>query len=96
MAESLKVKQAIKRKFPTIDIDDSLETAMQRMAEHNVSVLAVKVGEELVGIATVWDVLNGLANDYDRKAHLDLDIHDQVRVQHRPFHEKFLHPAGRG
>jgi CBS domain-containing protein len=67
MAESLKVKQAVKRKFPTIDIDDSLETAMQRMTENNVSVLAVKVGEELVGIATVWDVLNGLANNYERK-----------------------------
>ncbi len=68
MAESLKVKQAVRRKFPTIDIDDSLEKAMQRMTENDVSVLAVKVGEELVGIATVWDVLNGLAHNYDRKA----------------------------
>jgi CBS domain-containing protein len=68
MAESLKVKQAIKRKFPTIDIDDSLETAIERMAESNVSVLAAKVGEELIGIVTVWDVLNGLANNFDRKA----------------------------
>ena len=67
MAESLKVKQAIKRKFPVIDIDDSLEMAIQLMAETNVSVLAVKVGAELIGIVTVWDVLNGLAHNFDRQ-----------------------------
>ena len=67
MAESLKVKQAIKRKFPVIDIDDNLDLAIQLMAETNVSVLAVKLGAELIGIVTVWDVLNGLAHDYDRK-----------------------------
>lgn len=67
MAESLKVKQAIKRKFPVIDVDDSLDMAIQLMAETNVSVLAVKVGAELIGIVTVWDVMNGLAHDYDRQ-----------------------------
>jgi predicted transcriptional regulator len=67
MAESLKVKQAIKRKFPVIDIDDNLDLAIQLMAETNVSVLAVKLGAELIGIVTVWDVLNGLAHDCDRK-----------------------------
>ena len=67
MAETLKVKQAIKRKFPVIDIDDSLDMAIQLMAETNVSVLAVKVGSELIGIVTVWDVLSGLAHDFDRQ-----------------------------
>ena len=67
MAESLKVKQAIKRKFPVVDIDDSLDMAIQLMAETNVSVLAVKVGAELIGVVTVWDVLNGLAHDFDRQ-----------------------------
>jgi CBS domain-containing protein len=67
MAETLKVKQAIKRKFPVIDIDDSLDMAIQLMAETNVSVLAVKVGSELIGIVTVWDVLGGLAHDLDRQ-----------------------------
>ena len=67
MAESLKVKQAIKRKFPVIDIDDSLDMAIQLMAETNVSVLAVKIGEELIGIVTVWDILGGLAHNYDRQ-----------------------------
>ncbi len=65
MADSLKVKQAIKRKFPVIDIDDNLQTAIQLMAEANVSVLAVKVGEELIGVITVSDIMHGLANDYD-------------------------------
>ncbi len=67
MAESLKVKQAIKRKFPVVDIDDSLDMAIQLMAETNVSVLAVKVGVELIGIVSVWDVLNGLAHNFDRQ-----------------------------
>jgi len=67
MAESLKVRQAIKRKFPVIDIDDSLDMAIQLMAETNVSVLAVKVGAELIGIVSVWDVMNGLAHDFDRQ-----------------------------
>ncbi|MDK9707130.1 MAG: CBS domain-containing protein [Desulforhopalus sp.] len=68
MAETLKVRQAVKRKFPVIDMEDSLEMAIQLMAETNVSVLAVKVASELVGLVTVWDVLNGLAHDYDRQA----------------------------
>jgi CBS domain-containing protein len=67
MAESLKVRQAIKRKFPVLDIDDNLDMAIQLMAETNVSVLAVKLGAELIGLVSVWDVLNGLAHDYDRQ-----------------------------
>ncbi|KJS03031.1 MAG: hypothetical protein VR65_01895 [Desulfobulbaceae bacterium BRH_c16a] len=65
MADSLKVKQAIKRKFPVINIDDSLQSAIQLMAQANVSVLAVKVGEQLIGVVTVSDIMHGLANDYD-------------------------------
>jgi len=60
-----KVKQAIKRKFPVIDIDDSLGAAIKLMSQANVSVLAVKVGEELIGIVTVSDVMHGLVNDDD-------------------------------
>ncbi|MGW8195261.1 MAG: CBS domain-containing protein [Desulforhopalus sp.] len=58
-----RVKQAIKRKFPMIDIEDSLGKAIQTMAENNVSVLAVKIGKELAGIVTISDVMHGLAND---------------------------------
>lgn len=67
MAESLKVRQAVKRKFPVIDVDDNLDMAIRLMAETNVSVLAVKVGAELIGIVSVWDVLSGLAQDFDRQ-----------------------------
>jgi predicted transcriptional regulator len=65
MATYGKVKDAIKRKFPVIDIDDSLGAAIRLMAEKSVSVLAVKVREELIGIVTVSDVMHGLANDDD-------------------------------
>lgn len=67
MEERRKVKHAIKRKFPVIDIDDSLEKAIQLMTQSNVSVLAVTVNEELIGIVTVTDVMHGLAKGYDVK-----------------------------
>lgn len=65
MESYLKVKQAIKRKFPEIQSDDSLGSAISLMAEENVSVLAVKLAKELIGMVTVSDVMHGLANDYD-------------------------------
>jgi len=68
MTGQLKVKQAIRRKFPVIDADDNFDMAIQLMNETNVSVLAVKVGEELIGILTVSDVMNGLARACDRHA----------------------------
>jgi predicted transcriptional regulator len=67
MDERRKVKHAIKRKFPVIDVDDSLEDAIKLMTQSNVSVIAVKVKEELIGVVTVSDVLRGLANEYDVK-----------------------------
>ena len=60
METKRKVKYAIKRKFPVIDIDDTLEQAIKLLAEANVSVLAVKVNEKLVGLVTVTDVMHGL------------------------------------
>jgi predicted transcriptional regulator len=65
MGQYKMVKQAIKRKFPEIDRDDSLKTAINLMAQANVSVLAVKVQGELIGIVTVSDVMHGIANDCD-------------------------------
>lgn len=65
MAERKTIKQAIKRKFPTIELDDSVETALQSMKEANVSVLAVKIGEELIGLVTISDVMYSLANEDD-------------------------------
>ncbi len=55
------IKQAIRRTFPTISPDDSLEAAVKKMTENNVSVLAVKTGEELTGLVTVSDVMFSLS-----------------------------------
>lgn len=65
MAEKKTIRMAIKRKFPTIDYNDSLGTAIKKMTEHNVSVLAVKVDEELIGLVTISDVMYSLANEQD-------------------------------
>ena len=65
MEKYLKVKQAIKRKFPTIQSSDNLATAINRMAQNDVSVLVVKDEAELTGIVTVSDMMHGIANDYD-------------------------------
>ncbi|MCP4341467.1 MAG: CBS domain-containing protein [Desulfobulbaceae bacterium] len=65
MENYLRVKQAIKKKFPAIESSENLGTAIHFMAQNNVSVLVVKVEEDLIGIITVSDVMHGLANDYD-------------------------------
>ncbi len=68
MTERKTIRQAIRRKFPEIDIDDNLETALKMMTEANVSVLAGKIGEELVGLITVSDVMFSLSNGDDIKS----------------------------
>ena len=65
MENHLRVKQAIKRKFPVLENSECLRTAIHLMAQNNVSVLVVRVEEELIGIITISDVMHGLANDYD-------------------------------
>jgi len=67
MTNKKAIKQAIKRKFPTINPEDSLMTALNKMAESNVSVLAVKIGEEFIGLVTVSDVMFSLSNGDDLK-----------------------------
>lgn len=67
MEERRKVKHAIHRKFPIIDFNDSLAEAIKLMAEANVSVIAVKVNEEFIGMVSVWDVMHALASEYDVK-----------------------------
>lgn len=65
MADQKTIKQAIKRIFPTIGLDDSLQTAIKAMAENNVSVLAVKVRGEFIGLVTVSDVMFSLSSGDD-------------------------------
>ena len=67
MEEQLKVKQAIKREFPVIEREENLEAAIKLMAEADVSVLVTKAEGILVGILTVSDIMQGLANNYDLK-----------------------------
>jgi CBS domain-containing protein len=67
MAEGKTIQQAIQRKFPEININDNLESALKIMTEANVSVLAGKIGEELVGLITVSDVMFSLSNGDDIK-----------------------------
>jgi predicted transcriptional regulator len=59
------IKRAIKRKFPAVGIDDNLEHAMRQMADANTSALVVKLGEELVGLVTVTDIMYSLSNGHD-------------------------------
>ncbi len=59
------IRSAIKRKFPAVDIDDTLETVIKDMAQANASALIVKVDEELVGIVTITDIMSSLANEDD-------------------------------
>jgi predicted transcriptional regulator len=67
MEEYLRVQQAIKRKFPVIEREESLKAAINLMAEADVSVLIIKAEGLLIGILTVSDIMHGLANDYDLK-----------------------------
>ncbi len=67
MTEGKTIRQAISRKFPHVDFDNNLEIALQIMTEANVSVLAVKLEEELIGLVTVSDVMFSLANGDDIK-----------------------------
>jgi CBS domain-containing protein len=65
MKKGRKVKYAIKRKFPVISTDENLEKAINLMAAANVSVLAVKVEETLIGILTISDVMQALSEEKD-------------------------------
>ncbi len=67
MTERKTIRQAIKRIFPTINLDDSLDTAIKKMTHNNVSVLAVKIEEEFIGLVTVSDVIFSLSNGDDLK-----------------------------
>lgn len=65
MTETRTIRKAIKRKFPAININDTLGTALKMMSQDDVSVLAVKFEKELVGIVTVADVMFSLTNQDD-------------------------------
>jgi CBS domain-containing protein len=59
------IKSAVKRKFPAVGIDDTLETALKVMAQANASALVVKVGAELDGVVTITYIMYSLSNEDD-------------------------------
>lgn len=65
MSEKKTIRDAIKRKFPVVNIDDNLQTAISKMKRNNVSVLAVKINEDLIGLVTISDIIFSLANGDD-------------------------------
>ena len=62
MAQRKTIKEAIKRVFPTVNPDDSLASAINKMTHNNVSVLAVKIRDDFIGLVTVSDVIFSLAS----------------------------------
>ncbi len=68
MSEKKTIRDAIKRKFPVVNIEDNLQKAISKMKRNNVSVLAVKIKEELIGLVTISDVVFSLANGDDPEA----------------------------
>ena len=58
------IRTAVKH-TPAVGLDDSLMTAVEYMAKHNASALIVKDGEELVGILTDMDVMDGIVRNRD-------------------------------
>lgn len=60
-----RIKDAIVRKYPDIDIEDNLTSAIQMMAKNNASALVVKKDDQLLGIVTITDVMFSLAGNND-------------------------------
>ena len=58
------IKPAV-RHAPAVRLDDSLLTAAEYMAKHDTSALIVKNGEELVGILTDMDIMDGIVHNND-------------------------------
>lgn len=67
MDPSRKIKEGIARKYPTIDLNDTLHAAIESMAENNVSALVVMSGGILIGLVTISDVLFCLAQGSDTR-----------------------------
>ena len=65
MSNKKTIRSAVKRKFPAIGIDDTLEFALKLMAQANASALIVKAGEELIGVVTITDIMYSLSNEDD-------------------------------
>ena len=65
MENNKTIKNAVKRKFPAVGLDDTLDIALKAMANGNASALVVKTGDDLVGVVTISDIMYSLTNEDD-------------------------------
>ena len=65
MDEKTTIRNAVRRKYPAVALEDSLATAIKIMAEANSSALVVKVGNEVIGVVTISDIMHCLSADAD-------------------------------
>jgi CBS domain-containing protein len=65
------ISAAIKKDIPTIKLDDTLRTAIEKMVEARTTALMVEAGGEFVGIVTDMDIMKSIS---------DNDDPDQTRV----------------
>lgn len=59
------IRNAMRDDTPSVNLEDSLRTTIQKMSGANATALLVKSGDELVGIVTEMDVMHQVANDAD-------------------------------
>ena len=65
------IRIAMKKDTPSVAVDDTLRTVINKMSDNGVTSLLVKSGKDLVGIVTEMDVLTSIVNNDDP---------DEVRV----------------
>jgi len=61
MENTKRIKDAIVRDYPNINLEDNLTSAINRMAQNNASALVVRKDDQFLGIVTITDVMFSLA-----------------------------------
>ncbi len=67
MGLDMAISSAVKWDAPTIELADSLRSAIKKMIANNTSVLVVKSSDEIIGVVTNMDLIRCLArgDDFD-------------------------------
>ena len=65
MEKTQTIKDALRKGSPTVDINETLQSALKIMAGENLSALLVKKNGDLVGIITISDIMYSLAKEED-------------------------------
>jgi CBS domain-containing protein len=61
MENTKRIKDAIVRDYPDINLEANLTSAINRMARNNASALVVREDDQLLGIVTITDVMFSLS-----------------------------------